>query len=117
MSFTENISISFKDNISGYEKPRTVTDSSIKLINKTDKLKEPFNFYLNDQGRLRVYANGFLDATDKSFVNYIDNKIDEFNLYGSNSEFLNPNNYDNNNNFNTSKFKIIDDNAIYIDKN
>lgn len=117
MSFTENISISFKDDISGYEKPRTVTDPSIKLINKTNELREPFNFYLNDEGRLRVYANGFLDATDKSFVNYIDNKINEFNMYGNNTGFLNPDNYDRNNNLITSKFIIIDDNPVYIDKN
>ena len=46
---TYTITINFKDNISGYEKPQTVLDSSIKLINKSDKLREPFNFYLDDK--------------------------------------------------------------------
>ena len=115
MSFNNSISVSFKDDISGYEKPRTVLDSSIKLINKNDTLREPFNFYLNDDGKLRVFANGFLDATDQSFISYIDNKIDEFNKLGKDPKYYDNNNYDKNNNLIKSKF--IPDSAIYIDKN
>jgi hypothetical protein len=115
MSFTDSISISFKDDISGYEKPRTVLDRSIKLINKNDKLREPFNFYLNDEGKIRVFANGFLDATDQSFISYIDNKINEFKNLGKKSEYYDQNNYDKKNNLIKSKF--ISDPALYIDKN
>ena len=75
MAFTDNIAISFKDDVSGNEKPKNILDSSIKIINKTDKLREPYNFYINDEGKMRVYANGFLDATDKSFIKYIDDKM------------------------------------------
>ena len=113
MSFTETISITFKDDISGYEKPKTVLDSSIKLINKNDKLREPFNFYINDEGKIRVYANGFLDATDQSFIKYIDDKINEFNNFGRNPDYFNS--IDKKNNINKSK--LYQDNAIYIDKN
>ena len=120
MSLSNTISISFKDNISGYEKNKTVLDSSIKLINKTDKLREPYNFYLNDDGKLRVFANGFLDATDKSFITYIDNKINEYNNLGNNPEYYNKNNYDNKNNLNINSLNMNSynpDSAIYIDKN
>ena len=120
MSLSNTISISFKDNISGYEKNKTVLSSSIKLINKTDKLREPYNFYLNDDGKLRVFANGFLDATDKSFITYIDDKINEYNNLGNNPEYYNKNNYDNKNNLNINSLNMNSynpDSAIYIDKN
>jgi hypothetical protein len=111
MAFTETISISFKDDISGYEKPKTVLDSSIKLINKNDKLREPFNFYLNNEGKLRVYANGFLDATDQSFVKYIDDKINEFNNFGKNPEYYNS--IDNKNKIDTTK--LYNDTPVYTE--
>lgn len=118
MSFTDSISISFKDDISGYEKPRTVLDRSIKLINKNDKLKEPFNFYLNDDGKMRVFANGFLDATDQSFITYIDNKIDEFKTLGKDKKYYDIKNYDKKNNLIKSVFiENNADNAVYIDRN
>ena len=119
MSLSNTISISFKDNISGNENNKTVLDSSIKLINKTDKLREPYNFYLNDDGKLRVFANGFLDATDKSFITYIDDKINEYNNLGNNPEYYNKNNYDNKNNLNINSLNMNSynpDSAIYIDK-
>ena len=117
MAFSNTITINFKDNISGYEKPQTVLDSSIKLINKSDKLREPFNFYLDDNGKLRVFANGFLDATDQSFKNYIDNKINEYNELGNNPEYYNKDNYDKKNNLIKSNINNNSDSAIYIDKN
>jgi hypothetical protein len=115
MAFTETISISFKDDISGHEKPKNVLDSSIKIINKSDKLREPFNLYLNDEGKIRVYANGFLDATDKSFVKYIDDKINEYNNYGNNPEYYNIKNYSSNRRNMINKDKLYQDKAIYID--
>ena len=117
MALSNTITINFKDNISGYEKPQTVLDSSIKLINKSDKLREPFNFYLDDNGKLRVFANGFLDATDQSFKNYIDNKINEYNELGNNPEYYNKDNYDKKNNLIKSNINTNSDSAIYIDKN
>ena len=113
MAFTETISITFKDDITGNENPKNVLDSSIKIINKSDKLREPFNLYLNDEGKIRVYANGFLDATDKSFVKYIDDKINEYNNYGNNPEYYDINNYSKKNKLN--KNKLYQDEAIYID--
>ena len=116
MALSNTITINFKDNISGYEKPQTVLDSSIKLINKSDKLREPFNFYLDDNGKLRVFANGFLDATDQSFKNYIDNKINEYNELGNNPEYYNKDNYDKKNNLIKSNINTKSDSAIYIDR-
>ena len=113
MTFNDSISIKFIDDVSNAEKPQTVLDSSIKLINKNDKLREPFNFYINDEGKIRVYANGFLDATDQSFIKYIDDKINEFNNFGRNPDYFNS--IDKKNNINKSK--LYQDNAIYIDKN
>jgi hypothetical protein len=115
MAFTETIAISFKDDVSGKERPQNVLDSSIKIINKSDKLREPFNLYLNDEGKIRVYANGFLDATDTSFVKYIDDKINEYNNYGNNPEYYNVKNYSNRRN-KLNKDKLYQDEAVYIDK-
>jgi hypothetical protein len=120
MSLTNTISINFKDNISGYEKNKTVLDSSIKLINKSDKLREPYNFYLNDDGKLRVFANGFLDATDKSFITYIDDKINEYNNFRNNPEYYNKNNYDKKNNLNINSLNMNSynlDTATYLERN
>ena len=115
MTFKDSISINFIDDISGYEKPQTVLDSSIKLINKSDKLREPFNFYLNDDGKIRVFANGFLDATDQSFITYIDNKINEYKNLGKNPEYQDNKNYDKKNNLIRSN--LIIDKPVYLDKN
>ncbi len=115
MTLNNSISINFIDDVSGYEKPQTVLDSSIKLINKSDKLREPFNFYLNDDGKIRVFANGFLDATDDSFISYIDNKINEYKNLGNNPEYQNNKNYDKKNNLIRSN--LINDKPVYIDKN
>ena len=40
---------------------------------KDDKHREPYNFYINEEGKIRVFANGFIDATNKAFIEYIDN--------------------------------------------
>jgi hypothetical protein len=78
MKFTTNISITFRDPDTNNVYPKTVSDPEIKIIMKDEIHKEPFNLYLNNEGKLRVYSNGFLDATDQSFINYIDNKIGEY---------------------------------------
>jgi hypothetical protein len=115
MTFKDSISINFIDDISNAEKPQTVLDSSIKLINKSDKLREPFNFYLNDDGKIRVFANGFLDATDQSFITYIDDKINEYKNLGKNPEYQDNKNYDKKNNLIRSN--LIIDKPVYLDKN
>ncbi len=114
MSFKDKIEVIFADSTSGNHAAKTVLD--IDLIIKDDKHREPFNFYLNDEGKLRIFANGFVDATSKAFIDYIDNKIDEYKNYGSKNN-KNNNNYLNlytaNNKLDTSKVNI--DGAIYLD--
>jgi hypothetical protein len=86
----------------------------IDLLIKDDKHKEPFNFYITDDGKIRIFANGFIDATNKAFSDYIDNKIKEYNEYGSknnDNEYLNL--YKRNNNIDT--LKINTESAIYLD--
>ena len=112
MTFNDSISINFIDDISNAEKPQTVLDSSIKLINKSDKLREPFNFYLNDDGKIRVFANGFLDATDQSFISYIDDKINEYKNLGKNPEYQN-----NKKKNNLIRSNLINDKPVYLEKN
>jgi hypothetical protein len=115
MSFNNKIESIFIDNVSGNHAPKTVTD--IDMIIKDDKHREPFNFYINDEGKIRVFANGFIDATSKLFIDYIDNKINEFKLYGnsgrrsSNTNYLNL--YNNKNKIDTNKINIPS--AIYLD--
>jgi hypothetical protein len=95
---------------SGYVRTTDVlSGSSIKIIDKSDNRKEPYIFYLNDDGRLRIFANGFIDATDKSFIDYIENKIVE-NQNGLSSD---PNNYDKNNKF-IGNYNSIYDKPVYI---
>ena len=116
MSFNNKIESIYIDNVSGNHAPKTVTD--IDMIIKDDKHREPFNFYINDEGKIKVFANGFIDATSKLFSDYIDNKINEFKLYGSsgsidpnsNTEYINL--YDNNK-INTKKINV--DPATYLD--
>ena len=110
MSFKDKIEIIYIDNVSGNHTAKTVT--TINMIKKDDKHREPFNFYLNDEGKLRVFANGFIDATDKTFADYIDNKINEYSLYSGSSTDGSSNSNDNylklygsSNNWNTSLTK------------
>jgi hypothetical protein len=116
MSFNNKIESIYIDNVSGNHNRKTVTD--IDMIIKDDKHREPFNFYINDEGKIKVFANGFIDATSKLFSDYIDNKINEFKLYGS-SDYIDPNSnteyinlYDNNK-INTKKINV--DPATYLD--
>ena len=107
MSFKDKIEVIFSDSVSGNHTAMTVND--IKLIIKDDKHREPFNFYLNDEGKIRIFANGFIDATSKEFIDYIDNKIYEYKTYGSNNNnnknvYLNL--YNNNNIIDTKKVNI-----------
>ena len=109
MSFKDKLEVIFIDSFSGNHSSMTVID--IDLIMKDDKHREPFNFYLNDDGKIRIFANGFIDATSKAFIDYIDNKIDEYKTYGStnnNNVYLN---LYNNNNIDTKKVNF--DRAIY----
>ena len=89
ISFTidNNISIYFKDK-KGKEQMANLLNNNMKIIIKDDKHREPFDFYLNDEGKLRVYGNGFIDATDKSFINFIDDKINEYSNYGHLPNYL-----------------------------
>jgi hypothetical protein len=110
MSFKDKIEIIYIDNVSDNHTAKTVT--TINMIKKDDKHREPFNFYLNDEGKLRVFANGFIDATDKTFADYIDNKINEYSLYSGSSTDGSSNSNDNylklygsSNNLNTSLTK------------
>ena len=111
MSFNDKIEVIFADNVSGNHAAKTVID--INLIMKDDKHREPFNFYLNDEGKIRIFANGFIDATSKAFIEYIDNKINEFEKYGSNNNNNYLQLYKNNNKIDTTKVNI--EGAIYLD--
>lgn len=111
-TITDNITIIFKD-AGGNEKSANILDNKIKIVMKDDKHKEPFSFYINDDGKLRVYANGFIDATDQSFVDYIDNKIDEYSNYGNLQNYLSL--FSRRNELDKNKLNI-QDNPIYLDK-
>ena len=114
MSFTNNIDGIVLDTISNNQTPRKILD--IELVIKDDKHREPYNFYINDEGKIRVFANGFIDATNKAFIEYIDNKITEYKQYGKN----NNNNidyykiYGNNNKIDIKKAFI--EGALYLDQ-
>jgi hypothetical protein len=111
-SFKDKIEYIFIDSISDNHASGIAVD--IDLLIKDDKHKEPFNFYITDDGKIRIFANGFIDATNKAFSDYIDNKIKEYNEYGSknnDNEYLNL--YKRNNNIDT--LKINTENAIYLD--
>jgi hypothetical protein len=82
MVFSSSISIIYKNKSNKNQETRQIT--KINLVIKDEKHREPYDFYINDDGKIRVFANGFIDATDKAFIDYIDNKIDEYNKYGKN---------------------------------
>ncbi len=108
------ISVSFKAPESGYIRVKDVLgDSKLKLIDKDKTKRAPFVFYLNNEGKLRVFANGFIDATDKSFIDYIDNKINEAKNGVSNANY-----YDRNNNYigKTDEYGNLYEAPLYINK-
>ncbi len=107
MVFSSNISIIYKNPSNGNQETKTVVN--INLVIKDEKHREPFTFYINDDGKIRVFANGFIDATDKAFIDYIDKKINEYNKYKDNYE----SSLYNNNELDMSKVNIED--AIYYD--
>lgn len=112
MSFTNNIDGLYVNNISNNQAPVKILN--VELILKDDKHREPYNFYINDEGKIRVFANGFIDATNKAFVDYIDNKIYEYRQYGknkSNEEYLKL--YNINNKIDIKKAFI--EGALYLD--
>lgn len=115
MSFTDSINIIYIDNISNNHTTKRVSADDVKLIIRDDNHREPYNFYLNDEGKIRVFANGFIDATNKSFIDYIDNKINEYNQYGKNNigTDIYKKIYNSNNKIDKSKIDI--DGAIYLD--
>jgi hypothetical protein len=110
MSFNTSIVVVYISPITGYQE-NIVVLNDIELITKDEKHREPFDFYINDQGKIRVFANGFVDATSKAFSDLIDNKIKEYKKYkGVNYLSL----YDKNNQL--DKNKITTDEAIYYDR-
>ena len=84
---------------------------NINLVIKDEKHREPYDFYINDEGKIRIFANGFIDATDKAFVDYIDNKIDEYDKY---KDYYNTPGLFNRLN-QIDKTKINEEDAIYYD--
>jgi hypothetical protein len=108
MSFSSNISIIHKNAKNGNHETKQIT--KINLVIKDEKHREPYDFYINDEGKIRVFANGFIDATDKAFINFIDKKILEQETYGSeySSGFFNSYNE-------IDKTKINSEDAIYYD--
>lgn len=79
----------FKNNKNGNIEQTPVLDRDIKLVLKDDKHREPFNFYINNEGKIRVFSNGFMDATDPNLIDLIDKKINEFQEYGNSPNYLN----------------------------
>ena len=108
MSFSSNISIIHKNAKNGNHETKQIT--KINLVIKDEKHREPYDFYINDEGKIRVFANGFIDATDKAFIDFIDKKIIEQETYGSeySSGFFNSYNE-------IDKTKINSEDAIYYD--
>jgi hypothetical protein len=82
---------------------------------KDDKHREPYNFYINEEGKIRVFANGFIDATNKAFIEYIDNKIIEYSQFGKNKKDVDYYKlYGNNNKIDIKKAFI--ERALYLDQ-
>jgi hypothetical protein len=117
MKFSTNISITFRDPETNNIYPKQVSDPSINIVMKDELHKEPFNLYLNEYGKIRVYSNGFLDATDISFIDFIDKKLGEYNEYKNNVNY-NSGIYDRYNNLDKNKIINLNNNdkAIYIYK-
>ena len=84
---TNNISIIFKD-AKGNDQIGNVLNKDMKIVLKDDEHREPYTFYINDDGKIKVYANGFIDATDNTFSELVDNKIEEYSLYGNSPNYL-----------------------------
>lgn len=78
----------FKYNKNGNIEQTPVLDRDIKIVLKDDIHREPFNFYINNEGRLRVFSNGFIDATDPNLIDLIEKKIIEFQKHGKSSNYL-----------------------------
>lgn len=95
MVFSNTITINFIEVETNYKRPRSVIN--VELIMKDDIHREPYSFYINNEGKIRVISNGFLDATNKDFINYIDNKIVEYEKYKDNLKYYNYKNFDSNN--------------------
>lgn len=95
MIFTNTITINFIEVETNYKRTRRVID--VDLILKDDKHRDPYTFYLNNEGKIRVISNGFLDATNKDFSDYIDSKIAEYEKYKNNINYYNSKFFDSNN--------------------
>jgi hypothetical protein len=116
MSFNQNIVIVYISSSTGYQE-NIVVSNDITLITKDEKHREPFDFYINDQGKIRVFANGFIDATSQAFSDFIDNKIAEYKKYSavassSGIDYVSLYNKDNQ----LDKNKINTEEAIYYDR-
>jgi hypothetical protein len=109
MVFSSGISIIYKNASNGNQETKQVVN--INLVIKDEKHREPYDFYINDEGKIRIFANGFIDATDKAFVDYIDNKIDEYDKY---KDYYNTPGLFNRLN-QIDKTKINEEDAIYYD--
>ncbi len=59
MKFSTNISITFRDPETNNIYPKQVSDPSINIVMKDELHKEPFNLYLNEYGKIRVYSMVF----------------------------------------------------------
>ena len=113
MSFTNNIDGIVLDDVSNNQTPRKILN--IELVIKDDKHREPYNFYINEEGKIRVFANGFIDATNKAFIEYIDNKIIEYSQFGKNKKDIDYYKlYGNNNKIDIKKAFI--ERALYLDQ-
>jgi hypothetical protein len=113
MSFTNNIDGIVLDDVSNNQTPRKILN--IELVIKDDKHREPYNFYINEEGKIRVFANGFIDATNKAFIEYIDNKIIEYSQFGKNKTDVDYYKlYGNNNKIDIKKAFI--ERALYLDE-
>ena len=108
---TNNITIIYKD-ANNRDQRFDILKKDMNIVLKDDKHREPFAFYLNDDGKLRVYANGFIDATDDNFKNYIDDKINEYATYGNSPDYYKS--VDTRNVLDINKLNV-DENPIYID--
>jgi hypothetical protein len=116
MSFNASIIIVYISPKTGYQE-NIVVSNDITLITKDEKHREPFDFYINDEGKIRVFANGFIDATSQAFSDFIDNKIAEYKKYSavassSGIDYVSLYNKDNQ----LDKNKINTDEAIYYDR-
>jgi hypothetical protein len=116
MSFNANIIIVYISPKTGYQE-NIVVNNDITLITKDEKHREPFDFYINDEGRIRVFANGFIDATNQAFSNFVNNKIVEYQKYSavaSKNGIDYVSLYNQNNELDKNKINIEE--AIYYDR-